>query len=193
VGSGAGVVTTAPVQIGVDVWTTVAPGADYTCGIKPDKTLWCWGRNDAEQLGDGTTTDRWVPVQVGNDSGWTAVSTDMLEIGSRSFGLKDDGTLWFWGLSKPMVLISQPIVWTALSPRNFYGDAYAIASDGTLWHGLQGNLLTQVGADGDWAAVSAHYSKCGLRKNGTLWCWGKGELVGDGNGWRAQPLLVALP
>jgi alpha-tubulin suppressor-like RCC1 family protein len=34
------------------------------CAIKTDHTLWCWGDNGFGQLGDGTTTDSPVPVQV---------------------------------------------------------------------------------------------------------------------------------
>jgi alpha-tubulin suppressor-like RCC1 family protein len=32
----------------------VVGGADHTCARKTDGTLWCWGNNDAGQLGDGT-------------------------------------------------------------------------------------------------------------------------------------------
>jgi alpha-tubulin suppressor-like RCC1 family protein len=34
------------------------------CAIKLNGTIWCWGRNNLGQLGDGTFTDRPVPVQV---------------------------------------------------------------------------------------------------------------------------------
>jgi alpha-tubulin suppressor-like RCC1 family protein len=45
-------------------WTSVGCGYEHTCGVKTDGTLWCWGRNNIGQLGDGTTTDRLTPVQV---------------------------------------------------------------------------------------------------------------------------------
>ncbi|PKN19221.1 MAG: hypothetical protein CVU65_18010 [Deltaproteobacteria bacterium HGW-Deltaproteobacteria-22] len=36
---------------------------------EPCHTAWCWGNNSSGQLGDGTTTNRYSPIQVlfGND------------------------------------------------------------------------------------------------------------------------------
>jgi alpha-tubulin suppressor-like RCC1 family protein len=42
----------------------IAVGIDHACGLADDGAVWCWGRNDYGQLGDGTTTDRWTPVAV---------------------------------------------------------------------------------------------------------------------------------
>jgi hypothetical protein len=42
----------------------VACGEWSTCALKRDGTVWCWGRNDTGQLGDGSFTDRLAPVQV---------------------------------------------------------------------------------------------------------------------------------
>jgi alpha-tubulin suppressor-like RCC1 family protein len=36
----------------------------FSIAVKNDGTVWAWGFNGAGQLGDGTTTDRIVPVQV---------------------------------------------------------------------------------------------------------------------------------
>jgi len=35
-----------------------------TVALKGDGTAWAWGWNFYGQLGDGTNTDRWTPVQV---------------------------------------------------------------------------------------------------------------------------------
>ena len=41
-------------------------GDAHTCALATDKTLWCWGKDDSGQLGNGTTTSETpeVPVQV---------------------------------------------------------------------------------------------------------------------------------
>ena len=60
----------------------IATGLDHSLGLKNDGTLWAWGENDNGQLGDGTTMDRSLPVQVGE--GFTAVTAGAY----HSLGLK---------------------------------------------------------------------------------------------------------
>ena len=43
---------------------SVAVGLQHTCGIALDSKAYCWGRNTAGELGDGTTINRAAPVQV---------------------------------------------------------------------------------------------------------------------------------
>lgn len=42
----------------------IAPGARHACATKKDGTVWCWGKNDRGQLGDGTKVDSAYPVKV---------------------------------------------------------------------------------------------------------------------------------
>jgi alpha-tubulin suppressor-like RCC1 family protein len=43
----------------------VTAARDYhNLALKTDGTLWMWGANDHGQCGDGTTVDRYSPVQV---------------------------------------------------------------------------------------------------------------------------------
>ncbi|MDT7906770.1 MAG: RCC1 domain-containing protein [Candidatus Calescibacterium sp.] len=38
----------------------------HTCAIKQDDSLWCWGRNDNGQIGDGTNTIKTSPTYIMN-------------------------------------------------------------------------------------------------------------------------------
>ena len=51
--------------VGLDGVTTMSGGSDYSLVLKSDGTVWAWGRNAYGQLGDGTSTNRSNPVQVG--------------------------------------------------------------------------------------------------------------------------------
>jgi alpha-tubulin suppressor-like RCC1 family protein len=36
----------------------------HTIAIKKDRTLWAWGLNQDGQLGNGTNTDSFTPIQI---------------------------------------------------------------------------------------------------------------------------------
>jgi alpha-tubulin suppressor-like RCC1 family protein len=70
-----------------------------TCVARVDGTASCWGKNDAGQLGDGTNTDAFVPVQVKGPGG-VGVLTGVVDVapGVRHVcALRDDATVWCWG------------------------------------------------------------------------------------------------
>lgn len=45
-------------------WAVIAANDNSIYGIKKNGTMWSWGFNDVGQLGDGTTTNRYKPVQT---------------------------------------------------------------------------------------------------------------------------------
>ena len=77
----------------------IEAGYFHTVALKSDGTVWAWGNNYNGQLGDGTTTNRWTPVQVkgpGGASNLTGVVA--VDAGySHTVALKSDGTVWTWG------------------------------------------------------------------------------------------------
>ncbi|NJD10642.1 MAG: hypothetical protein FIB01_09485 [Gemmatimonadetes bacterium] len=55
----------APVRIPTSVrLRAIATSAIHACGLDEAGTAWCWGMNNAGQLGDGTRVDRPEPVRV---------------------------------------------------------------------------------------------------------------------------------
>ena len=73
--------------------TSVAVGDGFTCAVR-DAAAWCWGANPSGQLGDGSTLDRYSPVQVaGAGSGILRVSAG----GTHACAVKNDGRVVCWG------------------------------------------------------------------------------------------------
>lgn len=76
-------------------FSSVSAGQDFTCGVTPVRTIYCWGRNANGSLGDGTTNDRLVPVAVTLPLG---VLFDSVSAGSdHACGLSTAGNVYCWG------------------------------------------------------------------------------------------------
>lgn len=87
-----------PSQIGTDKnWMSIDcnqdKGKGFAMAIKTDGALWAWGANEYGQLGDGTTNNRLLPIQVGSDTDWMKVVCG----DNFVYAIKKDGTLWSWG------------------------------------------------------------------------------------------------
>ena len=67
-GDGTTVDRSIPVQVTTSSdWIALTTGIFFTCAIKADGKLWCWGDNFAGQLGNGTTVDSYNPGLVLED------------------------------------------------------------------------------------------------------------------------------
>ena len=71
----------------------IAAGAAHTCATTATGDVLCWGWNKWGQLGDGTTTDRLVPVTVSGVSNVVALAAGEL----HTCALTADGADLCWG------------------------------------------------------------------------------------------------
>lgn len=71
----------------------IATGAVHSLAIRGDGVVWGWGSNDSGRLGDGTTTNRLLPVLASGLTGAVLVDGG----GSQSHALLTGGSLWGFG------------------------------------------------------------------------------------------------
>jgi alpha-tubulin suppressor-like RCC1 family protein len=143
----------------LDSVTAVMLSNGSSCALRVDGTVWCWGNNSNGQLGDGTTTDRWVPVQVvgsGATGFLSGVNTLASGAGSLHFCVVDDnGTAWCWGAGPAL-------------GNGSVAESHSPVIVGNGFH-------TGVGL----VSIGFSYT-CGVRSDGTAWCWGlHGATIDD--------------
>lgn len=201
---------------GFQGFTKVARGssASHTVAIRSDGTLWTWGNNSNGQLGDASTTHRYIPAQVGTVTSWTDVAAGS----GHSLALRADGSLWAWGLNGNGQLgdgsttqravptqVGGGSTWTAISAGSSH--SAAVRSDGTLWvWGSNGNgqlgdgtttqstIIKQVGTAANWRSVSCGNSfTLAVNTSNELWAWGNnsnGQLGLGNTTQRLSPVMV---
>ena len=79
-------------------WTAAYCLGHHSLALKRDGSLWAWGENSFGQLGVGDTADKHSPTQVGTSRDWAAISPGGAA-SYHSLALKQDGSLWAWGLN----------------------------------------------------------------------------------------------
>jgi alpha-tubulin suppressor-like RCC1 family protein len=165
-GDGTNNQSAAPVQVkGLNNVSQVSAGWVHTVAVRStDGTVWTWGENSKGELGDGTTTNRNAPFQVGGLSGVTAVSAG----DCSTAALKSDGTVWAWGC-------------------NDYGEL----GDGSA---ADRHTPVQVSGLSQVIAITARdYHNLAIESDGSVWAWGwniNGQL-GDGTTTtRFAPVMI---
>ena len=149
---------------------SVSAGVNHTCAIAPNNTVWCWGDNTEGQLGDGTTTRSFAPVQVVGLS-------DVRQVSAGSYHScavrRADGSVWCWGNNQSGQL----------------GDNSNVSSSVPV----QVSSLTGVAAVEAGMDTSRDLSfTCALTEDRRALCWGSGNngRLGTGGGSSMVPQEV---
>lgn len=92
--------TTTPTQVGIDTnWESIAASSDGGFAIKSTGAMYSWGNNTngitAQNTSSGTTDN---PTQIGSDTDWNILCRYNSSV-STGFAIKDNGTLYGWGLN----------------------------------------------------------------------------------------------
>jgi hypothetical protein len=181
-------------------WRSIDGGAT-SCGIRTDDTLWCWGRNEHGQVGDGTTIDRPAPVQV--PGAWASVAA-----GPTSCAVRTDATAFCWGENfhgqvgdgttrDRAVPVQLPGLWRTVTPGP---TTCGVRVDASGWCWGE-NSLGQVGdgsaverhvpapVEGSWRHLVPGLRSCGVRTDASAWCWGAGHVTRDAGIAVGSPLV----
>ncbi len=145
--------------------SAVRVGGDFSCALRTDGVVRCWGRNHHGQLGNNTTTNSLRPVTVLLSDKATALTAGE----HHACAVLADGSVYCWG-------------------QNASGQV----GDGSTQdrtHPVRVHLETRAI---DVRAGESH--TCALLTNGRMWCWGEnvfGQLGNPSAGWqRPSPVLV---
>ena len=149
---------------------SIDAGAHHSCAIVEDQSLWCWGLNNAGQLGvDAPETEFAVAERVATDRDWQMVSAG----DEHTCAIDDGGGLYCWGDNSRGQL--------GFSPEN-----------------PRQPQQVDEGHTGPWDTVSAGGSHtCAITADsGELYCWGSnadGQLGVEDAPSDSEMQLVILP
>jgi alpha-tubulin suppressor-like RCC1 family protein len=147
------IVPVAVAGTGLPKFKAIAGGDEHTCALGVDGSVWCWGHNNAGQLGNGSMTDFHTPVAVSNLSGATAIAVGA----AHTCAIRADLSVVCWGHNDDGQI-----------GNGAFNDQSAPSPIDSL-HGV-----TAIAAGGD--------ATCAVDGNHQLWCWGDNQhgQLGDG-------------
>lgn len=155
-------------------WLKLSFGAgSQTCGWHSDRQVYCWGRNDLGQLGNGTTANSSAPSPIVNAGLFNNTKVSTIDTGESSTCAVVDEKAYCWGDNSNGKLGNGSTV-DSSSP-------VAVNTAGVL----AGKKVTWVGV--------GYNSACALA-DGAVYCWGTGTLgqLGNGTSTGTQTTPVAV-
>lgn len=174
----------------------------HSCGLRKDGEIECWGANEHGQLGLGHVQTQRKPTPLQTGLSFVSVACG----GRASCAVADTGSLYCWGdnseglaaqddaYDSPDVLAPKPAA-LSLAVRQVsvgQGHACAVAISGALYcwgrntdsqlglgpSPIQLRVPTPADPEARYHHVAAgQQHTCGIRSDGTLYCWGR-ELSG---------------
>ncbi len=141
---------------GIGGVATVSAGGFHTCAVLSGGAVECWGDNEQGELGDGTLTNRSVPVAVEGIASAVSVSAGGGDL-AHTCAVLSGGAVECWGDNE----------------------------QGELGDGTKTTSLVPVAVSGIANAVSVSsglYHSCALLSGGTVECWGDNHYGQLGNG-----------
>ena len=174
---------------------SVAAGGIHSCAVASNHHVHCWGYNSYGGLGNGSTDDSNVPVEVTGvtnavavAAGWTHTCMQSSKGTAKCWGLNEVGELGNGAVVDGPTTTPQDVIGLTGVVQLSLGDFFscALIKDGTVacWgmnaRGQLGDGTTTdrsvpgpvVGLN-DVAQISAHEDlACARRNSGDVWCWG---------------------
>ena len=152
--------------------TQLSLGEAHSCALRTDGAIYCWGRNDEGQVGDGTEQDRSTPTRVvGLPAGRTVLQIAAGEL--HTCAILDDNTVWCWGTNEQHILgqcndaalvsSAQPL----MVPRWGANTAASPACDPTTPF-----KATSIAAGG--------VHNCAVGTDASVYCWGENSHGNQG-------------
>jgi hypothetical protein len=153
-------------------FVSIASGDAHLCGIDDLGAVYCWGDNKRGQLGQGDRDNRLVPSRVELPVSARAITASFAHV----CALLSDASLYCWG-------------------RNQEGELGQDDSIPPMNNDTVADALTPVAVPGtDWSFADAGDGfMCGIRFDGTLWCWGRNsdfQLGTEPEGQVRHPIQV---
>lgn len=168
---------TIPVKINLagPVKKVVASGEEglsgCACALLQNGTVWCWGNNASGQLGIGNLTSVFSPVQVGASLSMNDV-TDIHITGGDAASVcvvRNHTNLWCWG-----------------------ANSYGTVGNGNTTNQTSPVPITSVTDTNQILSMTgAGNTRCILKANGKVYCWGEGTNGQLGN--NTTPTVNANP
>jgi len=143
----------------------IASGTNFSYALKSDGTLWAWGLNEFGQLGDGTTMDKHLPVQVRSPD-TTGFLTGVVKVASSvhtAMALMEDSTVFAWGYN----------AYGQVGDESYVSRHLPVQVVGPDGEGILDSIIDI--AEGGWHSYA-------LKSDGTVWAWGRNYEGQLGNG-----------